>query len=265
MAAVKIPPAIPPKSPQRDPGHPGLVALALFLGLLRLGTWQVERLAWKRDLISKVDARAHAAPVPAAAANGRPDPGQRRVPARVGVRQLPVRQADAGAGRHGTGQRLLGHDPLRLDSGDIVLVNRGFVLPEWRKTQAALTPPAPATASVTGLLRMGESGKGFLRNNDPAANLWYGRDLPAIAAARPGPGRALLHRRRFGRRSARSQDRAGGRADGAQLPQQSPGLCHHLVRAGADAAGGRGPGRARSGGRASGADPRLFPRTPQGQ
>ena len=72
--------------------------------------------------------------------------------------------------------------PLRLDSGDIVLVNRGFVLPEWRKTQAALTPPAPATASVTGLLRMGESGKGFLRNNDPAANLWYGRDLPAIAA-----------------------------------------------------------------------------------
>ena len=65
-----------------------------------------------------------------------------------------------------------------------MLVNRGFVLPEWRKTQAALTPPAPATASVTGLLRMGESGKGFLRNNDPAANLWYGRDLPAIAAAR---------------------------------------------------------------------------------
>ena len=42
-----------------------MVALALFLGLLRLGTWQVERLAWKRDLISKVDARAHAAPVPA--------------------------------------------------------------------------------------------------------------------------------------------------------------------------------------------------------
>ena len=65
-----------------------------------------------------------------------------------------------------------------------MLVNRGFVLPEWRKTQAALTPPAPATASVTGLLRMGESGKGFLRNNDPTANLWYGRDLPAIAAAR---------------------------------------------------------------------------------
>jgi len=37
---------------------------------------------------------------------------------------------------------------------------------------------------VTGLLRMGEPGSGFLRNNDPAANLWYSRDLPAIAAAR---------------------------------------------------------------------------------
>jgi surfeit locus 1 family protein len=31
---------------------------------------------------------------------------------------------------------------------------------------------------------MGEPGSGFLRNNDPAANLWYSRDLPAIAAAR---------------------------------------------------------------------------------
>ncbi|KAG1392395.1 hypothetical protein G6F59_014611 [Rhizopus arrhizus] len=73
--------------------------------------------------------------------------------------------------------------PLQLPDGGTVLVNRGFVLPEWRKNQAAATQP-PAEGSVTGLLRMGEPGSGFLRNNDPAANLWYSRDLPAIAAAR---------------------------------------------------------------------------------
>ena len=73
--------------------------------------------------------------------------------------------------------------PLQLADGGTVLVNRGFVLPEWRKAQAGAAQ-APAQASVTGLLRMGEPGSGFLRNNDPAANLWYSRDLPAIATAR---------------------------------------------------------------------------------
>ena len=42
-----------------------LIALILFSGLCALGSWQVYRLAWKRDLIARVDARIHAAPVPA--------------------------------------------------------------------------------------------------------------------------------------------------------------------------------------------------------
>ena len=186
MAAVKIPPAIPPKSRGATLVILGLVALALFLGLLRLGTWQVERLAWKRDLISKVDARAHAAPVPAPQAAEwpalTPDNAEYRRVSASGSYLYDKQTLVQAATELGSGYWVM--TPLRLDSGDIVLVNRGFVLPEWRKTQAALTPPAPATASVTGLLRMGESGKGFLRNNDPTANLWYGRDLPAIAAAR---------------------------------------------------------------------------------
>ena len=39
-----------------------LAAIALFLGL---GAWQVQRLAWKRDLIARVDARLAAEPVAA--------------------------------------------------------------------------------------------------------------------------------------------------------------------------------------------------------
>ncbi|MEN7522023.1 SURF1 family protein, partial [Bordetella pertussis] len=39
-------------------------------------------------------------------------------------------------------------------------------------------------ARVEGLLRMGEPAGGFLRENKPAAELWYSRDLPAIAARR---------------------------------------------------------------------------------
>lgn len=42
------------------------VCLALLAAtLIALGTWQVERLAWKRDLIARVEERVHASPVPA--------------------------------------------------------------------------------------------------------------------------------------------------------------------------------------------------------
>ena len=37
--------------------------LAATAGFIALGVWQVERLGWKRDLIARVDARVHAAPV----------------------------------------------------------------------------------------------------------------------------------------------------------------------------------------------------------
>ena len=43
----------------------GVGAGIVFLVLLGLGTWQVERRAWKLDLIARVDARVHAPPVPA--------------------------------------------------------------------------------------------------------------------------------------------------------------------------------------------------------
>ena len=39
--------------------------LALFVVFVALGVWQVQRLAWKTELIAQVDARVHAAPTPA--------------------------------------------------------------------------------------------------------------------------------------------------------------------------------------------------------
>ena len=44
-----------------------LLCVAAFAGFVALGLWQVQRLAWKEDLIARVDARVHAAPVTAPA------------------------------------------------------------------------------------------------------------------------------------------------------------------------------------------------------
>ncbi|MCY1522357.1 SURF1 family protein [compost metagenome] len=163
----------------------GVVAVAIFAGLCALGTWQVHRLAWKHALIAQVGARAHA---PATPAPGRgewsaltSDNAEYRRVSVTGVYQYNRQTLVQAATELGSGYWVM--TPLQLADGGTVLVNRGFVLPEWRKGQADAAQPS-AQASVTGLLRMGEPGSGFLRNNDPAANLWYSRDLPAIAAAR---------------------------------------------------------------------------------
>ena len=158
----------------------GVVALLLIVLLVALGTWQVKRLAWKRDLIAQVDARVHAAPVavtgPAAwlQIDG-PRAQYRRV--RLTGRFLPVPPALVQAATvHGAGWWVMA--PMRTEQGFVVLANRGFV------PTRAVAPPPLGPVTLTGLLRVTEPGGGFLRSNDPARDAWYSRDVAAIAAAR---------------------------------------------------------------------------------
>jgi surfeit locus 1 family protein len=68
-----------------------------------------------------------------------------------------------------------------LDTGRfVVLVNRGFILPE-RKDMLS-DPVGPV--HITGLLRITEPGGGFLRANDPVADRWFSRDVGAIVTRR---------------------------------------------------------------------------------
>lgn len=157
-----------------------LCAAAASIGLLALGGWQLQRLQWKRALIAQVDQRVHAAPaaapgVPAWPLLTRQNDEYRRL-------RLEGRFLDQGATRVqastalGPGYWLL--TPFRSSDGATVLVNRGFI-----PTASAL-PAGAQQVSITGLLRMSERGGAFLRDNNPVADRWYGRDVQAIAAAR---------------------------------------------------------------------------------
>ncbi|WP_247657669.1 SURF1 family protein [Aquabacter sp. L1I39] len=160
-----------------------LVAAALFSGL---GLWQVERRAWKHDLIARVDARIHAPAVPAPGPEAWPHISPeaseylrvtargRFVPGKVALVQAVTAL--------GPGFWLV--VPFETSSGFTVLVNRGYVPGAW-KDPAVRTNPEPAgEVTVTGLLRLTEPGGGFLRANDPVGDRWFSRDVAAIAAAR---------------------------------------------------------------------------------
>ncbi|MFD1839649.1 surfeit locus 1 family protein [Paracidovorax cattleyae] len=169
-----------------------LVGIALFLGFLALGTWQVQRRAWKLALIERVDQRVHAAPVPV------PPPAQWPQVDAAGYEYLPV----AATGRWLSDRTVLAQattdlgsgfwvmTPLQQADGTQVLVNRGFVPQDQRARwlpggEALATVDAgDAQASVQGLLRMSEPGGSLLRANDPAQQRWYSRDVAAIAADR---------------------------------------------------------------------------------
>jgi len=154
----------------------GLFAL-LFAGL---GVWQVERLQWKLALIRTVDARLAAQPValPPREEWARLDPksleytrlwlsGRFDHPRTTRVDAL----TDLGPGWWVL-------TPLQTSNG-VVLVNRGFV----PKSAVRQTDPQGAV-TVVGLLRASEPGGRFLRANQPEANVFYSRDVAAIARAR---------------------------------------------------------------------------------
>ena len=147
--------------------------VAAVAGLIALGTWQVQRRAWKLDLIARVDARLAAPPVPAPADAGADD-AYRRVAATGTFLRGRDSFVQASTVR-GPGWWVL--TPLRTARGTI-LVNRGYVA-----RRAAPSPPA-GTVTVVGLLRLSEPGGGFLRTNDARTDRWYSRDVAAIAARR---------------------------------------------------------------------------------
>lgn len=163
-----------------------IVAFLAFAGFVALGNWQVQRLAWKRELIARVDERVHAAPVDAPRRSEWPQvtPARdeyRRVRA-TGVFLHDRETLVQAATELGGGFWVL--TPLRMADGDVLLVNRGFVPPELRERNARTQGEPLGEVTITGLVRMPEAGGGFLRDNDPAGNRWYSRDVAAIAQAR---------------------------------------------------------------------------------
>lgn len=161
-----------------------LTAALVFVALIfsALGSWQVQRLFWKLDLIERVEARIHAEAAPA--------PSQADWGSITAQNDEYSRVRATGVFDHGKavlvqavtarGAGFWVVTPLKRDDGSTILINRGFVPSDRRATFSH----ASGTVEVTGLLRMTEPGGGFLRSNDPGNDRWFSRDVAAITAAK---------------------------------------------------------------------------------
>jgi surfeit locus 1 family protein len=168
------------------PAAIGVILITIILTgcLLALGTWQVKRLAWKLDLIARVEERAHAAPVDIPAPNEWPaltDPSQyeyRRVKVTGTYRHQDEVQVYTVTDR-GPGYWVL--TPLQRADGTGVIVNRGFVPTDKRDPSTRLQGEVDGNVEIIGLMRATETGGLFLRTNDPQNNRWYSRNIAQIA------------------------------------------------------------------------------------
>jgi surfeit locus 1 family protein len=151
----------------------GVVGTAVLIGL---GAWQLKRLAWKEQQIAKLEQRLSQTPV---TLPEQPD-AQRDKFLRVALtgsidgRELHVLTSQM---PWGAGFRVI--VPVTDASGRTVLVDLGYV-PEAAKDPASR--PA-TTVDAVGALYWPNETDGFTPQPDRAANIWFARDLDAMAGA----------------------------------------------------------------------------------
>jgi len=165
------------------PGWPlTLVTAAAALLLLHLGSWQLDRLAWKRDLIERSAARLEQ-PAVALPAHVEPGSGIEYRPVRAeGTLRFDRAQIYGVEARGGeVGGRLL--VPLEREAGPAILVDMGWVPEPVDAFLARQRGVVEEGAEIVGYVRFDhrESAPLFRPDNEPAERRWYWKDTGALA------------------------------------------------------------------------------------
>ncbi len=157
---------------------PTLTTLLLIIILIGLGTWQVQRAAWKENLIATIEVQRHTKPIDLAATkNITIDPSYRPAFATGQFLYDKTLYMSAISLKGEGGYHVL--TPLKLTDGRRLIVNRGFV--PYDKKQAVSEPKGKV--KIAGILRVPVKAGWSAPANQPATNVWYSIDLRSMALA----------------------------------------------------------------------------------
>ena len=149
-----------------------VVTLPAFITLILLGSWQLQRLQWKNQLIDQFEARVAAPAVsPLSADSVRPGDEFIRL-ALVGEFlhdqeiYLTGRTYEGNAGFHVV-------TPFLLADGRTILINRGWVAEAYRDRSTREFSLVAGQVTVDAILRLPASKGYFVPENDPDAGFWF--------------------------------------------------------------------------------------------
>jgi surfeit locus 1 family protein len=172
------------------------VAVAIALAILAaLGSWQLQRLAWKEGLLARIAAlrSAPARPLDQVLGQAAAELDFTRVTAVCpGLASAPF--VELYALRDGeAGSRLISACPVTSGGYGSILVDRGFVA-DTISARPQIDPAAQAPITVTGVLRAPEPRNFAAPPDDPGRRRFFTRDVAAIAAvlAAPKPAPVFL-------------------------------------------------------------------------
>ncbi len=159
---------------------PTVMTLVCLPILVALGTWQLERMSWKQDLIDRIEERMSAAPTPLPARIDDPQAWEYRRVSLTGTfrhdQEMPVTPR--------TYQGKLGYHlvtPLDRPDGTTVLVDRGWV-PVDRRDQATRPETlVQGTVTLEGLGRITRPAGWLQPESEPEKNAWYHVDADEMA------------------------------------------------------------------------------------
>lgn len=184
-------------APARRTGHLLMLVLGTiaFALLIALGSWQVQRLHWKNELVAQIAERTQAQPLPLSEM-------EVKFRATGDVDYWPVTLS--GTFQHAGERHFFAtwegqsgfyvYTPLRLEDGRYVLVNRGFVPYDLKDAARRPAGQTTGTVEVVGLARnpLAEKPSSLVPENDLAKNVFYWKDRDAMAATAGLPEGAVV-------------------------------------------------------------------------
>lgn len=161
----------------------------LFIGFMvalmfTLGVWQIERLQQKTDLLARIDAAQSRPPKDILSYPADRLPDYEWFNVRMTGHFLHDKELYATPRYY---KEQLGYailTPLAIDTphGPVyALVNRGWVPPEKKDPASRSAANTAAPVTVEGVIRVFNKKGLFRPDNNPAKNIWFWYDIPAMA------------------------------------------------------------------------------------
>ena len=160
---------------------PTLISVPALLVLISLGSWQVQRLAEKTDIIADFSARTSATP------QDLPD-------ANLDLAELDFQRiSTSGVFRHDrevflTGRTYEGNagfhviTPFEAQDGKMILVNRGWVSEAYREPETRQFSMTSGITELNAIIRRPQRKGYFVPENEPDNGFWFTLKPDEIAA-----------------------------------------------------------------------------------